>query len=64
MMEKSKIMEKKPVVQDVRLAIYWKSLNELDLYRNNHTVVTVSGNDVQAYLKWMQDERIAFEVID
>jgi formylglycine-generating enzyme required for sulfatase activity len=57
-------MEKKLVVQDVRLAIYWKSLNELDLYRNNHTVETVSGSEVQTYLKWMQDERIAYEIID
>lgn len=64
MMEKPKFMEKKPVVQDVRLAIYWRSLNELDLYRSNHTVVTVSGNEVQDYLKWMQDEHIAYEIID
>jgi len=64
MSEKLKIMEKKPVAQDVRLAVYWKSLNELDLYQSNHTVKTVVGADVENYLQWMHEERINFEVID
>jgi len=57
-------MEKKPAIQDVSLAIYWKSLNELDLYRSNQTVKTITGSDVNQYLNWMQDETIALEVIE
>ena len=50
-------------VRQVRMAIFWKVLDELDLYQNGQ-VYTVTGSKAQEMMLRLREENITVEVME
>ena len=51
-------------IEKIAMAIYWRSLNELDIYTVNNMVKTISGENAPTLVEVLCNNNIVVDIID
>ena len=51
-------------LQKINTVVYWKQMNELDIYIQDEAVTTLKGSWAETILNWLSNYKVDIEVVE